>query len=75
MRESISSIFAAIRTRSASEGDPERRETRRYSPISASVKPTACASLIARRNRTVSSSYRRCPLGSRFGSGNSPRRS
>ena len=34
----------------------QRRAARRYSAISASVKPTACASLIARRNRTVSSS-------------------
>ena len=62
IRESISSIFAAIRTRNASDGDAERRAARRYSPISARVKPTACASLIARRKRTVSSSYRRCPL-------------
>ena len=56
IRESISSIFAAIRMRSASEGERERRAARTYSAISASVKPTACASLIARRNRTVSSS-------------------
>jgi hypothetical protein len=56
MRESISSIFAAIRTRSASEGEPERRAAPTYSAISARVKPTACASLMARRNRTVSSS-------------------
>jgi hypothetical protein len=75
MRASISSIFAAIRTRSASDGDLDRRDALRYSAISASVKPTACASLIARRNRTVSSSYERCPLGSRSGSGSKPRRS
>ena len=56
IRSSISSIFAAIRTRNVSEGAAERRATRRYSAISASVKPTACASLIARRKRTVSSS-------------------
>ena len=56
IRPSISSIFAAIRTRSVSEGAAERRAARRYSATSASVKPTACASLIARRNRTVSSS-------------------
>ena len=49
-----------------------RRAAPRYSPISASVKPTACASLIARRNRTVSSSYRRCPLGFRSGAGKQP---
>ena len=56
IRPSIWSIFAAIRTRNASDGAPERRAARRYSAISASVKPTACASLIAPRNRTVSSS-------------------
>jgi len=56
IRSSISSIFAAIRTRNVSEGAAERRAARRYSAISASVKPTACASLIARRKRTVSSS-------------------
>ena len=56
IRASIWSIFAAIRTRSASDGALERRAARRYSAISASVKPTACASLIARRKRTVSSS-------------------
>jgi hypothetical protein len=56
IRVSISSIFAAIRTRNASDGTPERRAARRYSAISASVKPTACASLIAPRKRTVSSS-------------------
>jgi cytidylate kinase len=56
MRPSISSIFAAARMRSACDAEPERRAARRYSAISASVNPTACASLIARRNRTVSSS-------------------
>ena len=56
MRKSISSIFAAMRTRNASDGFRERFAARRYSSISASVKPTACASLIARRKRTVSSS-------------------
>ena len=55
-RPSISSIFAAIRTRSASDGAAERRAARRYSAISASVKPIACASLIAATKRTVSSS-------------------
>ena len=75
MRSSISSIFDAIRTRSASEGELERRDAQRYSPISASVNPTACASLMARTSRTVSSSYVRCPLGSRSGAGSRPRRS
>jgi hypothetical protein len=56
MRESISSIFVAIRTRSASDGEAERRAAPRYSAISVRVKPSACASLIARRSRTVSSS-------------------
>jgi hypothetical protein len=56
MRESISSIFAAARTRRVSEGERERRVAPRKSAISASVKPTDCASLIERRNRTVSSS-------------------
>jgi hypothetical protein len=56
MRESIWSIFAAARTRRVSEGERERRVALRKSAISASVKPTACASLIERRNRTVSSS-------------------
>ena len=56
IRASIWSIFAAIRTRKTSDGRPERRAARRYSAISASVKPTACASLIAPRKRTVSSS-------------------
>jgi hypothetical protein len=55
-RASIWSIFAAIRTRNASDGAPERRAARRYSAISASVNPTPCASLIAPRKRTVSSS-------------------
>jgi hypothetical protein len=56
MRASIWLIFAAIRTRSVSDGAPERRAARRYSATSASVKPTAWASLIATRKRTVSSS-------------------
>jgi hypothetical protein len=56
IRPSISSIFAAMRTRSASDGVPERRTALRTSVISLSVKPSACASLIARRKRTVSSS-------------------
>jgi hypothetical protein len=56
IRASMSSIFAAIPTRSASDGAVERRAARRYSAISASVKPKACASLIAPRKRTVSSS-------------------
>ena len=55
MRPSIWSIFAAIRTRSPSDGGTADRSARRYSAISASVKPTACASLIAPSNRTVSS--------------------
>jgi hypothetical protein len=42
--------------RSASDGLRERFAARRYSSISESVKPTAWASLIARRKRTVSSS-------------------
>ena len=55
MRASISSIFAAARVRSAAEAGP-LRATRRYSSISARVKPIACASLMARRKRTASSS-------------------
>src|SRR5579862_1708037 len=54
IRASISSIFAAIRTRRASEGAAERRAVRRCSAISASVKPTAWASLIAPTKRSVS---------------------
>jgi len=55
MRVSIWSIFAAALVRSASEAGP-LRATRRYSSISARVKPIACASLMARRKRTASSS-------------------
>ena len=53
---SIWSIFAAMRIRSSSLGAADRRTARRYSSISVSVKPTACASLIARMKRSVSSS-------------------
>jgi hypothetical protein len=40
----------------ASDGAPERRIDLSKSAISVNVKPSACASLIARRNWTVSSS-------------------
>ena len=69
IRASIWSIFAAIRTRSASDGAAERRAARRYSAISASVKPTACASLIApqeaHRLLVVAAMPARRPVGRR----------
>jgi hypothetical protein len=41
IRPSISSIFAAMRTRRASDGVPDRRIALRTSAISLSVKPSA----------------------------------